>query len=279
MQRIGLLVFFLVLAISGSVFAAGRVALVIGNGRYSDSPLRNPVNDASDVADKLRGLGFEVTLLTDAGQRKMERSIRDFGSKLARADIRLFYYAGHGIQVQGANYLIPVDADVATEYDVKYEAVNANRVLDGMAAAGNGVNILILDACRNNPFARSFRSASRGLARMDAPSGTVVVYATALGDVAADGSGRNGVFTKNLLANIDRKGLTLEQVFKRAGKGVMRDTNGSQEPWISFSLYDDIYLAGKTLVADGSTYAPPASQPPTQGSLRIESQPDGAQIF
>ena len=279
MKRIGLLVFVFALVISGSAFASGRVALVIGNGGYADSPLRNPVNDASDVAAKLRGLGFDVTLLTDAGQKKMERSIRDFGSKLARADIRLFYYAGHGMQVQGANYLIPVDADVATEYDVKYEAVNANRVLDGMAVAGKGVNILILDACRNNPFARSFRSASRGLARMDAPSGTVVVYATALGDVAADGSGRNGVFTKNLLANIDKKGLTLEQVFKRAGKGVVRDTNGSQEPWISLSLYDDIFLAGQTVVADGSAYAPPPSQPATQGSLRIESQPSGAQIF
>ncbi|WP_051294877.1 SUMF1/EgtB/PvdO family nonheme iron enzyme [Maridesulfovibrio bastinii] len=279
MKRIGLLVFFLVLAISGSALAAGRVALVIGNGRYADSPLRNPVNDASDMAAKLRGLGFDVTLLTDAGQKKMERSIRDFGSKLARADIRLFYYAGHGMQVQGANYLIPVDADVATEYDVKYEAVNANRVLDGMSAAGKGVNILILDACRNNPFARSFRSASRGLTRMDAPRGTVVVYATALGDVAADGSGRNGVFTKNLLANIDKKGLTLEQVFKRAGKGVVRETNGSQEPWISLSLYDDIFLAGQTMVAYGSTYGAPASQPATMGSLRIESQPDGAQIF
>ncbi len=203
----------------------------------------------------------------------MEESIREFGGRLGSADIRLFYYAGHGIQLQGRNYLIPVDANIATEHEVRYEGVDAARVLDGMGAAPGGVNILILDACRNNPFARSFRSGSRGLVRMDAPSGTVVVYATSPGDVAADGDGRNGVFTKHLLKVLDSSGLTLEQVFKRTGKSVVRETRGSQEPWISLSLYDDIYLAGSggnapTVVASASV--PP---PPTIRSRPVETRP------
>ena len=279
MKRIVCLVLLLLLCHPGASNAAKRVALVIGNGGYADSPLRNPVNDAKDMAAKLRGLGFDVTLLTDAGQRKMEDAIYAFDRKLGSAALRLFYYAGHGMQVSGANYLIPVDASVRAEHDIKYEAVHAGRVLDGMAAAGPGVNILVLDACRNNPFARSFRSSSRGLARMDAPSGSMIVYATSPGDVAADGNGRNGIFTKNLLDNIDRKGLTLEQVFKRTGRGVMRDTNGGQVPWTTSSVFDDVYLSGKIMVADGSTYAPPVSQSPQKGSLRIESQPSGAQVF
>ncbi|AMK10903.1 formylglycine-generating enzyme required for sulfatase activity [Pseudodesulfovibrio indicus] len=256
------------LAVCQPAHAAKRVALVIGNGGYASSPLNNPVNDAKDMADKLRGLGFEVTLLTDAGQRKMEDAIHAFDARLGGANVRLFYYAGHGMQVQGANYLIPVDAEVRAERDIKYEAVNAGRVLDGMADAGPGVNILILDACRNNPFARSFRSGSRGLARMDAPSGSMIVYATSPGDVAADGSGRNGIFTKHLLAYVDQSGLTLEQVFKRTGRDVMRETKGDQVPWTASSVFDEVYLSGKTTAAG-------VSMPDTQPQVDMARVPEG----
>ncbi|MGE4194219.1 MAG: caspase family protein [Pseudodesulfovibrio sp.] len=255
------------LAVCQPAHAAKRVALVIGNGGYASSPLKNPVNDAKDMADKLRGLGFEVTLLTDAGRRKMEDAIHAFDARLGGANVRLFYYAGHGMQVQGANYLIPVDAEVRAERDIKYEAVNAGRVLDGMADAGPGVNILILDACRNNPFARSFRSGSRGLARMDAPSGSMIVYATSPGDVAADGSGRNGIFTKHLLAYVDQSGLTLEQVFKRTGRDVMRETKGDQVPWTASSVFDEVYLSGKTTAAG-------VSMPDTQPQVAMARVPE-----
>lgn len=256
-----LVAFVLLLALLApmTVHAGKRVALVVGNGNYTFSPLKNPTNDARDMAAKLRGLDFEVTLLTDASQRQMEQEIRDFGRNLSDADVRLFFFAGHGMQLQGVNYLIPVDADVAQEHDVKYESVDAGRVLDSMDRAGRGVNILVLDACRNNPFARSFRSTRSGLARMDAPSGTVIVYATAPGNVALDGDGDNGMFTKHLLASIDQPGLTIEQIFKRAGKGVMSESDGMQEPWISLSLYDDIYLKGGAQVALAVPQTPASS--------------------
>ncbi|MGL1862274.1 MAG: SUMF1/EgtB/PvdO family nonheme iron enzyme [Pseudodesulfovibrio sp.] len=235
----------LVLFSSSSAFAGKRVALVIGNAAYMNSPLLNPVNDATDIAVKLRKLGFKVTLLRNADQRSMEKHIHDFRNSLSGADIRLFYYAGHGMQVNGINYLVPVGIHVSSEDEMKYEAVDAGRVLDSMAAGGRGANIVILDACRNNPFKRSFRSSSRGLARMDAPNGSMIVYATSPGDVAADGNGRNGIFTSHLLKNLDRPGLTLAQVFNQTGLGVANQTSDDQRPWLSSSLYRDIYLAGQ----------------------------------
>jgi len=280
MKRIIVFCMLLLLVQVTSVHAAKRVALVIGNGAYKDSPLRNPVNDASDMASKLRKLNFDVTLVKNANQRTLDEQIHAFRNKLPAAEIRLFYYAGHGLQVQGVNYLVPVGIEVRNENDIKYEAVDVGKVLDSMADAGKGVNIIVLDACRNNPFSRSFRSSSRGLAKMDAPHGSMIVYATSPGDVAADGDGRNGVFTEQLLKNIDRSGRTLEKVLKETGKGVMRATGGDQVPWTTSSVFDDVYLAGQgTTVASVPTYSPPAAQSPKMGSLRIESEPSGAQIF
>ncbi|MGE4299333.1 MAG: SUMF1/EgtB/PvdO family nonheme iron enzyme [Desulfovibrionaceae bacterium] len=249
--------------------AAQRVALVIGNGAYEVGPLRNPVNDASDIAAKLRGLGFDVMLVRDADQRTMDSQIGAFRQKLSGAAIRLFYYAGHGMQIKGVNYLLPVDIDAQYEEDVKYKAVDAGRVLDHMAAAGKGANIVILDACRNNPFARSFRSSARGLARMPELDGSIVVYATSPGNVAADGRGRNGLFTEHFLKYVDKPGLTLEQVFKRTGRDVAQATGDDQRPWLSLGIYDDIYLAG------GSPSGASASAPRPQ-EVAMDQRPQQA---
>jgi len=155
-----------------------RIALVIGNSAYQSAPLKNPANDAKDIAAALRGIGFEVIEKTDAGKREMINAINDFGQKLKRSDVGIFYYAGHGMQIRGKNYLIPVGARVESESDVEFESVDAGRVLGKMNEAVNRLNIVVLDACRDNPFARSFRTDEKGLAQMDAPIGSIVAYAT-----------------------------------------------------------------------------------------------------
>jgi hypothetical protein len=219
-----------------------RVALVIGNSSYQDSPLKNPVNDARDIGQLLKRLGFDVILELDADRKKIITSIKSFGKKLQNADVGLFYFAGHGVQVKGINYLIPVNATINAESDIEFEGVNANRILAKMEDADNDVNLVILDACRNNPFARSFRSASRGLARMDAPKGSFVVFATAPGATAADGDGRNGVFTSHFLKNMTVQNLKIEEVMKRVRNGVLKETNSQQIPWQSSSLTGDFYF-------------------------------------
>ncbi|GAB6125138.1 caspase family protein [Humidesulfovibrio idahonensis] len=224
--------------------SGGRYALVIGNSAYSDKPLKNPANDARDVARALQNLGFDVQLKTDAKLRDIEEAIRDFGLKLKRGGVGIFYYAGHGIQVQGVNYLVPIGARLTSESDAKFECVDAGRVLGKMEDAGNELNLVILDACRNNPFARSFRSADQGLARMDAPTGSLVAYATAPNSVASDGGGRNGLYTKYLLQNIATPGVPIEEVFKRVRIGVMNETSKKQVPWESSSIAGYFYLAG-----------------------------------
>jgi uncharacterized caspase-like protein len=164
-----------------------RTALIIGNGEYQSAPLRNPVNDAADMAEKLEELGFAVNLLTEAGKREIDSAVRSFaGSLEKKRGVGLFYYAGHGMQVEGQNYLIPVDADIDGEDEIAFEGYNVGRVLEKMETAGNPTNIVILDACRDNPFARSFRSPSRGLSVVEAPQGSLIVYATAPGDTAAE---------------------------------------------------------------------------------------------
>lgn len=226
-----------------------RLALVIGNGDYQNSPLKNPVNDAQDMARVLRKMGFEVIHKENAEQRRMEEAIRDFGRGLRSEGIGLFYFAGHGIQVKGRNYLIPIGAKIESESDVRFESVDAGRVLGKMEDAGNELNIVILDACRNNPFARSFRSSNRGLARMDAPKGSLVAYATAPGSVASDGKGRNGTYTKYLLKHMGTPGLKVEEVLKNIRIDVMEETGDKQVPWESSSLRGDFYFnTGKASV-------------------------------
>lgn len=224
--------------------AERRTALVIGNGAYKTTPLKNPTNDAQDMANALREMGFDVTLKLNATHRDMEEAVRAFGAKLKQGGLGLFYYAGHGVQVGGENYLIPVDTKIDAEADVKFGALNAGMALARMEDAGNDMNIIILDACRTNPFARSFRTAEQGLARMDAPKGSLIAYATAPGRVAADsgGVGRNGVYTSFLLNHMRNPGLKVEEIFKLVRADVVRATKDKQVPWESSSLIGDFYF-------------------------------------
>lgn len=243
-----------------------RLALVIGNGDYPNAPLKNPVNDAQDIAAALRALGFEVISRENVNQNDMKRAIREFGEKIRGAAVGLFYYAGHGVQVNGENYLIPVDAKVESEQEVEYECVKAGFVMAQMDAARNSMNIVILDACRNNPFARSFRSETKGLAQMDAPSGTLIAYATAPGSVASDGAGRNGLYTQELLKQMRTSGLGIEDVFKRVRISVRAATQQKQTPWESSSLVGDFYFTGSSSanapLSNTSTVEPPAASGP-----------------
>lgn len=221
-----------------------RTALIIGNSEYEIGGLKNPANDAQDMGATLAKLGFDVTLKLNASQEQMEQAIGEFGRKLYQGGIGLFYYAGHGVQVDGENYLIPVKAKMESESDVRYKAVNIGQVLGKMGEARNGFNIVILDACRDNPFAKSFRSATRGLAVVNSASvkGTLVAYATSPGHVASDGDGRNGLYTKHLLQQLAAPAVPVEQVFKRVLQGVERDTDGKQSPWTSSSFSGEFYF-------------------------------------
>jgi len=227
-------------------FAANlsRTALVIGNGSYTTAPLKNPVNDARDIAAVLKNQGFTVIHKENADRSKMRSAIRDFEELLAKnGGTGLFYFAGHGVQLHGQNYLVPIGADIQREYEVPDETILADLVLKAMAYANNELNIVILDACRNNPFPRSFRSASRGLARMKTMgSGMLIAYATSPGSVASDGDGKNGIYTKYLLKAMETPGLSIEQVFKSVRQNVMQETNQNQTPWEESSLTGDFYF-------------------------------------
>jgi quercetin dioxygenase-like cupin family protein len=228
---------------SASPNSAKRIALVIGNGAYTKAPpLKNPPNDARDMAATLRTLGFDVTSGINTNQRDMKRLIREFGQKLKTGGSGLFYYAGHGVQSKGRNYLIPIDADIQSEAEVEDSGVDASLVLNFMDDAQNGLNIVILDACRNNPFARSFRSATDGLAQVDAPTGTLIAYATAPGRVASDGQGQNGLYTSELLKQMRVPGQSVTDMFMRVRAEVMRQTASKQVPWEASSLVGNFYF-------------------------------------
>jgi hypothetical protein len=240
---LALLIIALIYPSSLSAAAQQRIALVIGNSAYSSGPLKNPVNDAADMATMLKKLGFTVTLKKNAGLQEMEEAIEDFGNRLKKGGVGLFYYAGHGIQVYSSNYLIPVGAKIDKESDVKYRAVDAGRILDEMANANNGLNIVILDACRDNPFSRSFRSSSRGLSIIStAPRGTLITYSTSPGNVAADGKGRNSPYTESLLKHMATPDLPIEHVFKKVRQELNTKTNGKQIPWELSSLSGDFFF-------------------------------------
>ena len=249
-----------------------RIALVIGNSAYPTNPLANPVNDAKLISAVLRAQGFEVIEKLDVGQTAMKLAVIEFGSKLeaARGEaVALFYYAGHGIQVSGRNYLIPIDARIENESHVGVFAVSADEVLDVMAFGRNRLNIVILDACRNNPYARSFRAANRGLAMMRAPTGTLIAYSTAPGQVAIDGDGVNSPYTAALARFIREPGVAVEKMFKNVRDDVLAATQGRQTPWEASSLTgEDYYLAAAPeLVPElGDDLPEPASVPNTDRS-------------
>ena len=221
-----------------------RLALVIGNSSYLTSPLKNPVNDANAIGKELEKLGFEVLLYTNLSQKDMINHMREFGEKLtANKGVGLFFYAGHGMQVNGENYIIPVTANIQKEQDIELEAVNIKRLMGEMDNALNELNIIILDACRDNPFARSFRSsANKGLASTNAPTGTMVAFSTAPGSVASDGEGANGLYTQELLKAISKENMKIEDVFKEVRKNVYQLSNKEQVPWENSSIFGDFFF-------------------------------------
>ena len=248
-----------------------RHALVIGNANYAVGPLRNPLNDASDMAAALEGLGFEVQRLLDADASAMERAIIDFNKRLSAGGVGLFYYAGHGIQAQGSNYLIPLRAGISSELQLKHKAINAGFVLDAMEAANKGVNIVILDACRDNPYESSFRSNDRGLvpmnglAPMNSPKGSLIAYATAPGGIAADGEERNGLFTQHLLAAMQQPNQLVELTFKDVAKAVSDHSGGQQTPFVTSSLTEYFYFNPSAEAPPTPAPVPiPTPAPPTQ---------------
>jgi uncharacterized caspase-like protein len=229
-----------------------RVALVIGNGAYPTAPLRNPVNDARLMTDALRALGFNVEAYENLSQKQMNRAIKTFGARLSDrgAVVGLFYFAGHGMQVNGRNYLIPIDAEIRHESDVDIESVDVGTLVAQMEAWKNRLNIVVLDACRDNPFAGRFRSLARGLASMDAPAGTLIAYATAPGRIALDGPGPNSPYTAALAKAIALPGLRIEDVFKRVRQAVRAETRDEQVPWESSSLVADFMFVAPERAAD-----------------------------
>ena len=228
-----------------------RVALVIGNGSYRHATkIPNPANDAADIAQALRKLGFDVVEGRDLDKRGMEEKIREFGGKLDRADLALFFYAGHGMQVNGKNYLLPVDAKLERAGDLSLDTIEVGQVLAQMEAEKR-VNLIFLDACRDNPLSRSFSrslgtrstSVGSGLASIQSAVGTMIAYATQPDNVALDGEGRNSPFTKALLKHIVTPNLEISALMKRVRADVLAATREKQVPWDHSSLVGDVILA------------------------------------
>ena len=221
-----------------------RVALVVGNSTYKIRPLKNSRNDADDMSRTLKSSGFEVIDVRDASLQQMRTGIRQFGDRLINNDVGLVYYSGHGIEIKGKNYFIPVNADIQREDEVADQSLDVSSILEKMSTAGKGVNILIVDACRDDPFGRSFRSSFRGLANMDAPVGTIIAFSTSPGKVASDGDvrERNSPYTKHLLKAMQLPNKPIEQVFKEVRRAVQTETNNQQTPWENTSLSGDFYF-------------------------------------
>ena len=216
-----------------------KMALVIGNSNYgSTDNLKNPVNDAEDMEKVLKLLGFEVTLLKDLEQQSMEQAIEDFNKRLQQKNgVGLFYYAGHGVQVGGENYLIPVKAKINREQDVRFRAIPLSQVLGAMEDAQNPFNIVILDACRDNPIIRKFRSSkTRGLSAVMAPEGMIIAFATAPGNVSEDGEGRNSPYTASLLQHIQTPELPIQLIFEKVRESVRNKTGNRQSPRYESSI-------------------------------------------
>ncbi len=219
-----------------------KTALVIGNSNYSHfSKLKNSKNDAYDMQRVLKKQGFDVLYLKNGTQKSMDKIIRKFTRKLKNGGVGIFYYAGHGVEVEGKNYLIPVDADIPEQEDVKYKSIPINMIVDKMERSNNRLNIVVLDACRNDPYSRS---GSGGLAQINSARGMYIAFATAPGSVASDGSKkeRNGLFTKHLIQNIKQPNIELDRVFKNVRIAVSNESNDKQRPWTSSSVNGDFYF-------------------------------------
>lgn len=223
--------------------AIPRIALVIGNAKYRDAPLKNPINDAQSISNELQKVGFKVTMQLDAGRATLVDAIEKFSAELAKSrGVGMFYYAGHGAQLGWRNYLIPVDAEIDKLEDMKTKTVDLSSLLGGISKAANPMNVIILDACRDNPFGTRVPTEQKGLSQFDAPPGSLIAYATAPGNTAADGNGSNGLFTENLLREIRVPDAKIEDVLKRVRLGVRRSSQGAQIPWETTSLEEDFYF-------------------------------------
>ena len=223
----------------GIAITEERLALVIGNAAYRTDPLDNPINDARLIASSLQRSGFNVTLRENLDRTALLGALRDFGNRLNENTIAVLYYAGHGLQLRDRNYLIPVDAEIRSEDEIPISGIDLSFILGRMSAARSRINIVILDACRNNPFAGKTVAAPRGLAQMDAPVGTLLAFATAPGKLAADsgtGSSANSLYALYFSKHLLTPGLPVESVFKRVREGVVKDTQQQQVPWESSSL-------------------------------------------
>lgn len=250
------------LATHAQVQGESRLALLIGNATYKSSPLKNPVNDVRLMEASLTEAGFTVIKAENATRREMQRMVRDFGERLKQSGgVGLFYFAGHGVQVKGANYLVPVDADIRAEDEVAFDSVDAQSILEKMETAKNRINLLILDACRDNPFAKGSRSGSAGLATMSAPSGSLVAYSTAPGSVASDGAGNNGLYTQHLAAVMRMPDMPIEEVFKRVRANVRKDSANQQTPWENTALEGNFYFKKGPPVVVAAITPAPAPQP------------------
>ena len=262
------LVALIAIAAASPTAAEKRVALVIGNSAYQAPlpALPNPLRDAADIGRALEADGFETTVKTDVKRRELYQLIDAFAAKIAGSPdtVGLFYYAGHGLQTNGKNYLVPVDAVLRTKADLEAEAIDADKLRRAMDEAHNRINILILDSCRDDPLPDG-RTVARGLARMAAPRGTFIGYAAAPGQTALDGEpGENGVFTGVLLKQLTVPGLQLENAFKRVIAGVDERSGGKQLPWMKSSVQGEFFFVPPGGAAVFPPPAPPATLPPAQ---------------
>lgn len=252
-----------------------RVALVVGNAAYDVGRLSNPVNDANDIADTLRGIGFDVVLATDVDREQLLRQLAEFRGKIRPGGIALLYYSGHGVEVDGQNWLLPVrNREIRTQVDVPIYSVSAQDVLRKMEDGGARLNLVFLDACRDNPLPAGAKSTSRGLARIDSGSATLVAYATAPGRTADDGSGRNSPYTRRLKDALKTPGLSITDLVNQVGAQVQADTGGAQVPWNSGTpIWPPVVLAGTAVVQ-----RPAADLAANEGEIRIEVSPADASV-
>ena len=275
MPKLFILISALLLALNLSA-AVERHALVIGNANYAANPLRNPVNDAQDMGARLTELGFQVELLLDADLPTMLSGVIEFGKSLDDNSVGLFYFAGHGMQAYNlqsdsdSNFLLPVNFAMSDEKQLPFDTLDVNRVVSAMSGSrSGGANIIILDACRDNPYERSFRTSSRGLTQMAGAEGLLIAYATAPGKVAADGDGRNGLFTEQLLLALDQPGQPVETVFKLVRQGVAGASGRAQVPFVSNGLIGDFYF-NTAAVAPAPTLEP-KSKPKPKSAPAVQS--------
>lgn len=282
MKRRLALVILMLLGASVPAVSQERVALVIGNGSYAHAgALPNPSNDARAVGAALREVGFEVLQGSDLDRNAMERLIRDFLRRISKAKVALLYYAGHGMQIDGRNYLVPVDAKLEAATDLNFETIELDRLLDSLNDP-NRATIVMLDACRDNPLSRSFATKSRsasvgaGLAAYANPgTGTLIAFATAPGKVALDGQGANSPFTEGLVKHLKTPGLEVRQLLTRVRKDVSDATRGQQVPWDNSSLLGDVYLASAPVARPSVPPAPPA---PAQEAPKPTALPPAALV-